>query len=212
MRSTAHTFTAPGSTPVGRFVSGHCSPPSPRGIPQGAHAGPCVTGRANRLWAFPLSVAFPRSESYAHTATPSGLGVSLSVSTPRRSTRLPIPLGASHVHDPGRLRRPTGGGSPLALPRSAAPQRAAGCTGAPAAALPSFLELRRYGFCFAAWAAACVGCPLRPGRTGDPFPGGSPPLQVEAPENVSATHRLLQTCLLRTGPFQGMLLTSESGL
>ena len=110
MRSTAHTFTAPGSTPVGRFVSGHCSPPSPRGIPQGAHAGPCVTGRANRLWAFPLSVAFPRSES------------------------------------------------------------------------------------------------------GDPFPGGSPPLQVEAPENVSATHRLLQTCLLRTGPFQGMLLTSESGL
>ena len=75
---------------------------------------------------FPLYVAFPRSEYYAHTATPSGLGVSPSVSAQLRSTRLPLPLGASHVHDLRLLRRPVGGGYPISLPLFAAPQRARG--------------------------------------------------------------------------------------
>ena len=59
VRDTAHTFTAHGSTPVGHFVSGHCSPPSLWYIPQGSHAGTWVTGRANRLWAFAMWSGFP---------------------------------------------------------------------------------------------------------------------------------------------------------
>ena len=31
------------------------------------------------------------------------------------------------------------------------------------------------------WATACVGCPRKQGRTGDHFPVGSHPLQVDAP-------------------------------
>ena len=112
LRTVHATFTAHGSAPVGRFVSGHCSPTSHRCILRGWHSGTWVTGRANRLWAFPLYAAFPRSEYYAHTATPSGLGVSLQVSPQLPFARLPIPLGASHVHDPGLLRRPVGGGYP----------------------------------------------------------------------------------------------------
>src|SRR5712692_9972442 len=126
LRTVHATCTAHGSAPVGPFVSGHCSPTSHRCIPRGEHSGTWVTGRANRLWAFPLSVAFLRAEYYAHTATPSGLGVSPCVSPWLHSTRLPLPLEASHVPDPGLLRRPGGGGYPLSRPRSAAPQRARG--------------------------------------------------------------------------------------
>jgi len=126
-------------------------PRHPTGIPRGSHSGTWVTGRANRLWAFPLYVAFPRAEYYAHTATPSGLGVSPSVSTQLRSARLLIPLGASHVHGSGLLRRPVGSGFRPSLPLSAAPQHDTGYTGSPASAFSPLLELRRYGSCFAYW-------------------------------------------------------------
>ena len=58
------------------------------------------------------------------------------------------------------------------------------------------------------WATECVGCPHKQGRTGDHFPVGSNPLQMDSPEDVSAKHRLSLACFQLTVPFRGMLLTS----
>jgi hypothetical protein len=87
---------------------------------------PGLLGEPTGCGPSPCAPAFPGSDYYAHTATPSGLGVSPRVSPSLLPARLPVPLGASHVHDPGLLRRPTGGGYPISRPRSAAPQRATG--------------------------------------------------------------------------------------
>ena len=171
LRTVHATFTAHGSAPVGHFVSGHCSPPSLWCIPQGSHAGTWVTGRANRLWAFALCTGFPGLRllrPHRHSLGPRRFAPGLPIALARPPS---IPLGASHVHNPGLLRRPVGGGDPLSLPRSAAPQRARGYTGPPGAAFSPLLELRGYGFCFAV-ATVCIGCPRKQGRTGDLTRGG----------------------------------------
>ena len=122
--------------PAGAFPRVNIRVPGLLGEPTGCGPSPC-------------GPAFPASDYYAHTATPSGLGVSLQVSPPLLPARLPIPLGASHVHDPGLLRRPVGGGYPTipsALCGSPTRSRISRHSGA---AFSPLLELRGYGFCFA---------------------------------------------------------------
>ena len=124
--------------PTGAFPRVHMRVPGLRGEPTGGGPSPCAP-------------AFPGADSSAHTATPSGLGVSPRVAPWLLPARLPIPWGASHVHGSGLLRRPGGSGVRPSLPLSAAPQHDAGSTGSPASPFSPFLELRGYGACFAAY-------------------------------------------------------------
>ena len=56
------------------------------------------------------------------------------------------------------------------LPRSAAPQRAAGYTGPPAAAFSPLLELRGYGFCFTSWLQNALAALINKGGQGTTYP------------------------------------------
>jgi len=154
--------------PSGAFPRVRMRVPGLLGEPTGCGPSPCAP-------------AFPASDSYAHTATPSGLGVSLQVSPQLLPARLPIPLGASHVHDPGLLRRPVGGGYPTipsALCGSPTRARIHRPSGSGLFPLPGAEGVR---LLLRLLATECVGCPHKQGRTGDHFPVGSHPLQVDAP-------------------------------
>ena len=210
LRTVHATCTAHGATPVGHFVSGHCSPTSRWCIPQGSHAGPWVPGRANRLWACAMWSGFPGLgllRPHRHSLGPRRFAAGLPAAPPRS---LSHPVGrfpCSRSWTPATSDRWRVPDSPSALCGSPTRSRIRRHSGA---AFAPFLALRGYGFC-CAWATEGVGCPRQQGRTGDHFPVGSHPLQGDAPEDVSATHRLSLACFQLTGPFRGMLLTSSSG-
>jgi hypothetical protein len=108
-----------------RVAPSCASTPKARGLRHGEYA-PCI--RLSRTPTPP-----------PHPPLPEGIGMASRVSPFLLSTALHIPQGASHVHDPGLLRRPVGGGYPISLPLSAAPQRAAGYTRHPCRGLFSLL-------------------------------------------------------------------------